>query len=379
MAQSTSRLSLVRSQRTIFLAVLGLGMPASCAFGAGVQEPPSWEFLQQANRATRESIRTLSCRVERTTKSSDSRRESREIGLYYYSPKATRVKILERSLPNGNEDVDCLWLDGLRKCKTRQVHPTHTHVSYGIDALADRYWNFSDPFHCGLLVLTVPGAIDEYPVEQWTKLAAKIGKPADIVEGGTLHQVQFAFAKGDKRADPWTVDVFFDPSVNYLIRKAIFLARLPDDTIRRERAVVEFKECQPGVFFPAHITDKMERRGQHYSRTVHISEIQVNQALPRDIFVFRFPHGVEIANSIRGTSYRSDADGKPIGKETPLARVAPPGAAITETEQEPRSSFWRWVLWIALVLLGGAIALWLYRRSRRRSDDPRPSFAKSLR
>jgi hypothetical protein len=124
---------------------------------AGQSEQVSWEFLQQANRAARDSIRTLSCRVELTNVTSEPqggakkilRREFKEIGVYYCSPEAVRVKILELTLPGGGkQDAEYLWQNGIRKGRTRQTQSTHAHTSYAIDALSERYWNFSDPLSC---------------------------------------------------------------------------------------------------------------------------------------------------------------------------------------------------------------------------------------
>lgn len=363
------------------LAIVALAFlhhPASC-WGGGPNSP-TWEFLEQANRAARESIRTLSCRVEWKNLTTETRGEksfrmqAKETGLYYCSKDAVRVKILESILPGGVcNDSDSLWQNGIRKDRHRQVQKTYEHTSYGIDAISNRYWNFSDPFHCGLLVFTEPGGTQAYPIERWSQFAAKISKPEEVfVEGRKLQKVQLDFSPNHPgadlmRKDPWTVQVFFDPSVNYLVRKTISFTPQTDKTFRWERAVLEFKECEPGVFFPTRIKAEMQQsKGKTYTRTVDISEIDVNQLLPTDIFVFRFPHGVEVGNGIRRTSYPSDAEGNPIGKETPMGRMPPlpPGNPMTETEEEPQSSWWRWVLWIALICLAAGIVVRLYRSSR---------------
>lgn len=167
------------------------------------------------------------------------------------------------------------------------------------------------------------------------------------------------------------LQVWFDPTVNYLVRKRIM--RSVPQTSRQgkgrvEAEVLEFKEAAPATWFPV----KVEMR--HYlndrlvlTRRAAFSKVRVNRPLPAEQFHLPFPHAVTVSDQIEGKEYRADANGKPIGPSRPLAKVPPLPAGVTkrsETVDEPtRLVEWILPVSIGVIVLGGC--LWLLRKWRR--------------
>jgi hypothetical protein len=100
------------------------------------------------------------------------------------------------------------------------------------------------------------------------------------------------------------------------------------------------------------------------------SAISINQPLPADIFRLRYPNGIFLTDSIRGTSYRVDPEGNPLSGEVPLGRNPPPSTVESakpehnsETTEEPRP--WsRWIIPISICLILVGLALAVRRRMK---------------
>jgi hypothetical protein len=137
---------------------------------------------------------------------------------------------------------------------------------------------------------------------------------------------------------------------------------------------VKFKECSPGVFFPEQEVGRSYNHGtEHTSSTTEVSDLRVNEPLPKDIFRLTYPRGVILSDTIRGTQYRVDSQGNMMSKETPMGREAPPpdqtrteSEWATETQEEPRSAV-RWILPVSfgIVTVAGVAAFVQRRRTKR--------------
>jgi len=173
--------------------------------------------------------------------------------------------------------------------------------------------------------------------------------------------------------DPWDVEIYFDPTVNYLVKKTVYTIHGKSDYVREDE-ITDFTECSPGLFFPRNAAGR-SGAPENWTLTTKsvLSEIRVNQALPADTFRIRFPHNVIMTDAIRGTRYRIDSNGNRISEETPYANVKsipPPGVDPSddpphvETREEPRS-WTRWILPISVaILVAGLIAAHIRRRRR---------------
>lgn len=356
---------------TLLQAVFGL-LRVSAAQAESDQE--LLEFVRDAHRAARDSIQSFSCRVEFTiaitaktrapiTQSCSSR--------YWCSPKAMRARISEN-----NEDTDFLWDNSIQKYVTRREIGGQPAARAGRDRFTHRHIKRCDPFVRGLLVLNLPNTIDCMPFEELVERATKFKKAKrERVNGKELIVVQLIFdtPKESKPTLPaWTVDIYFDPAVNYLIRQVIYT----EQNYRREDEILEFKEHQPGLFFPeltAGRSQVLPSEAKYSEHKTKFSDIQINQPLSKDFFNFKYPHGVFLSDSIRGCEYRVDADGNQISQATPLGREPPPPGNAgdvkhdfgAETQTEPRTLS-HWILPISFgILIAGGVAAFLRRRRRQ--------------
>jgi hypothetical protein len=176
-------------------------------------------------------------------------------------------------------------------------------------------------------------------------------------------------------------EMWFDPDVNYLVRKMTFrLAGSGAEGQRSEFAVSSFKEPAPGIFFPERVEAISYKEGKRKSSSVaKFSGIQINRPLPQGIFDLKFPPGIFVSDIVQGTVSKSDENGQPTlpaldkeGKPLRLATGAIVPSADSEdsgnrvTQEEPRP-WTRWLFPIALGFIGLAGALWLIKKWRRPS------------
>lgn len=330
------------------------------------------EFVREAHRASRESIQTYSCRVEFTIIITSERLGSPVTqscsSQYWCSPTVMRANVSDKS-----EEGDYLWENFICKGVIRRSIQGQTGVQASRASYTTRHTMRCDPADRGLLVLNVPNTTDSIPFEQLVEKATRLKKiERKSVHGKEMIVVQLFFDRSGDVNRAWNIEIYFDPGVNYLIRKVVYSVASKGGYIREEE-VQNFKEFGSGVFFPEQAVGRSENQGKQYStNTSKLTDIKVNQPLPRDIFRFRYPQGVFMADKIRGCEYRIDAEGNPISKEVPFGRGDPPPikegdaqSAGTETQEEPRPAS-RWILPISLgILIVGGVAAFLRRRRRQ--------------
>jgi hypothetical protein len=127
------------------------------------EEQELLDFVRDAHRTARETIRTLSCRVEFEIKvdPKDSPKIQTCSGRFWYSPDAVRSQYSEFG-----KDNDCLWKDSVRQSVVRETLGGQKVVGANRAAYAERYLTRCDAYIRGLLVLNVPGTIDYLPFER---------------------------------------------------------------------------------------------------------------------------------------------------------------------------------------------------------------------
>jgi hypothetical protein len=357
--------------RLILVAQVVLGAPAFL-LAQPQSGPRLLDFIRDAHQASRESIRTCSCRVEFVAtispRNSTSPKTQSCSGRFWYSPDAVRAKVSEFE-----KDVDYLWTDSVRQAVVRPQNGKD-EVGASRGSFANRYIGRCDAWVRGLLVVNAPSrGIEYFPFEQFVSEATRlIRAERRSVDGKEMIVVQFYFEGTKELPMAWEVEVHFDPAVNYLVRKTIYTGGgTSENPIHRQDEVVQFKEYVPGLFFPERVVGWSETKGiRDFKYTTVLSEIQVNEPLPDGILRFRYPSGIYLTDSIRGTYYRIDSEGNRTSPETPLAGLPPPSVDApapsvpgTETQEEPRSAT-RWVLPVSLgiLALGGTLALVRWRR-----------------
>lgn len=330
------------------------------------------DFVRDAHRASREAIRTCSCRVEFTTTLVHKTPPVVQscTAQCWHSPDAVRVKVLET-----DRELDYVWKDNVRKEVIRRTSNGQTVIGATRGHFTNKHLHKSDAWEAGLLVLNSPGTIWAVPFERLVtdaSLCRRIERRR--INGKEMIAAELFFDQSKDREGSWIVEVFFDPAANFLVRKTIYT--MVGGDLRREAETSEFQECAPGVFFPRTIAGTTEASGKVWAtHSTKITDVRINERIPAEMFILRYPHGVVLTDDIRGTSYRVDRDGNPISKENALARIAPPPLAATsaaaprtETHVEPES-WTRWILPLSVAGLAFACLLLVLRRRHRVTPD----------
>lgn len=170
------------------------------------------------------------------------------------------------------------------------------------------------------------------------------------------------------------LEFWFDPKVNYLIRKSVWI-HAENKTMRWEHEVVEFLEGAPGVFVPIIIEHRcfVKETLQAVLRTI-LSDVEVNKPLDKDALRLPGIEGMECIDTDREVKYKVDADGKPVGPESPLPvyRVSPPshsgGSPISGSSRQPSrppTPGWVWILIFSAIVLVGALIMAIDRRRKQ--------------
>lgn len=171
--------------------------------------------------------------------------------------------------------------------------------------------------------------------------------------------------------DDDTYDVWLDPAVNWLVRKVV---RQRDKSPREpgsrsEYTIADFREVQPGIFFPTKMTLQYEVNGKHsVTHEAEFSDVKINQ-LHQPPFPLKLPlyGGMPATDEIAGTTYMVDADGKPTGKVKALRYAPAPVAAMPDPNTQPGPSWLRhsstWLIGLSLSCAAAAAFL-AYRRRR---------------
>jgi hypothetical protein len=331
------------------------------------------DFVRDAHRASREAIRTCSCRVEFKGDLVSSRAGSDSLqscsGRYWVSPDAVRGIVLEFG-----QELDYLWTNSVRQSVSRAWSDGKHVVGAGRSAYASSHLGRCDPWNLGLLLLNQPSrGINTLPFEQLVAEASRVRKVhRKTKDGEEMIVVALSFEGTKELPLSWEVEIQFDPAVNYLVRRVSYTTSGEKGRMCRENEITEFKECTPGVFFPERARGSTVTEGgkPFFTYSVVLSDIQVNEPLPDEVFRFRYPEGIILTDGIRGTSYRVDAEGNPISPETPMGTVPPPAEGEPalhppghETREEPRPAS-RWILPVSLGMLALGGILFVVRRRR---------------
>jgi hypothetical protein len=327
-------------------------------------------IASDAHRASRDSIRTLSCHVEFQLASYPASTAPVQTSSadFWFSSAATRLKAVDER----GAKLDYLWKDKIRKSVAYPPGKDQGMVSVMRNSFSDRFVHRADAFACGMLALNVPGTVRDVLFEKLVHEASKIGPvQKQTSDGRSMVVVKLYFDKSDNRKDRWTVELHFDPAVNYLIRKQVYVCATAKGNFYREREVVQFQECKPGLFFPQKIVGRSDSDGKPFSKTsIEISAIRVNEPLPEGIFDFRYPQGAMLFDDIEGVRYQVDSFGNRISESVPITRQPPPPTASKsekgmQTLDEP-SHLSQWILPSSVAILTVAVAIALLRWYRRR-------------
>jgi len=169
------------------------------------------------------------------------------------------------------------------------------------------------------------------------------------------------------------LELWFDPAVNYLVRKKVSHALPPpgsnaDEQKGAESTVTRFKEVTPTLFFPEEMeVNGLTPDGRSWTTVYSFSDIQINRAVPADVFRVTLPHGIQVSDNIQNKMFQVEANGnlRTISDLSP-AQVAPlptSGEKLFQTRYETRPWHW-WLLPGSLGILALAGIGWIIRWRR---------------
>ncbi|WP_171473609.1 hypothetical protein [Frigoriglobus tundricola] len=125
----------------------------------------------------------------------------------------------------------------------------------------------------------------------------------DVRRDGSLVVLSLSHSQGH-------LEIRFDPTVNYCVRSVTFEGGQPGSKSRSLSAVKEFREINPGVFFPSLIEIEDSFNGVAKPSTViKIDNVKINQAIDQSAFRIRYPAGTKVADEIAGVIYSVDQNG----------------------------------------------------------------------
>ncbi len=332
------------------------------------------DFVREAHKASRESIRTCSCRVELTTVNRAAKVEKEQkqtsSGRYWYDSNSVRAKISD-----ARGDEEYVWRDSTIEGLLRKTGSEGNIAGAFRSPRPYRYMPSCDAYIRGMFVFQIPESIKAVPFEQLVEQASHLNWAKwKQVGGKKMAVIGLHFDPPDEKQGEWDLEIYFDPSVNYLAQKSIYINDAGKNSSRNENEITQFTECSPSLFFPERGSGRSGKPDNwNFEHSTVISEIRVNQPLPENIFRMRYPYNVIMSDDTRGTTYRIDENGKRISSETPMAKavIPPPSADLptsgpnTETKEEPLS-WYRWILPVSLaILVVGIVAAYLRRRRKQ--------------
>lgn len=347
------------SFRLLMIALSFLGLPSGAVADL---DGKLLEFVLAAHQASREAIRTLHARVAfQGTLNGKATPDQECHGEFWLDSERIRGRYAEAGLEN---DFD--WRGGVRRMVHRKL--ATSEVSASIAKLPSRHFARCDPMVRGLLFLQEVDTGHHYSLEALLSKAARITGCAKRRAGGAeVIQIEAEFkARGRDREQVWSFVIDVDPAAGFLVRK---FARATSDLeggFEMVNEVVKFKELADGLRFPAEIRGTSGPKGApNWTSVAVVSDLQVNEPLPSDIFDFRFPRGVWLTDSIRGEAYSVDAAGQQISQSITLDKHPPPplaekSGATAATSQEPVQRLSTLLIpaaFVALAFLGTIICL----------------------
>ena len=351
------------------VAVLSLSRPAESA-GPEVLA----QQMADGNRAAIAAVRSLACRSSHEVVSESRPGQAAKwlylvSSQYWRSPDRFRVRTPR---PTPRDFVrDRLIRDG--KCWVLNSYSTSggTHALLSVEP--DLFTPDGDVWEHALFHHWGGLAVRKFSYADLLAKASRVHAADRVTDSGReLIHVRLA-AHGDE------YEFWFDPAVNYLIRKHSHIATSDPSARNNARVfeVIRFVEPARGVFFPAVVEHKPTVNGQLDAviRTT-LSDVQVNHDIPAAL---RLPNiaGMTCYDYSRNTDYTVDADGNRTGPELPtkvtsggVLRAVPDGPPPeSRPPSRPPWSLWLWVLIAAGCAFSMAGIVWYVRRRRNLSSS----------
>ncbi len=260
----------------------------------------------------------------------------------------------------GEDRYEWLHRDGIEYTSAK-IKGADTLPSYAAGSRrADRSAHYLDLWSYALF------SLDNLRIDQYfEKHRDSLSISTDVLNG-----IRCVVVTADLKSRNYKMQFWMDPSVNHLLRA---MRMIMHDGSRMEAEVTDFREHQPGVFFPERIVRRYRpassrtRERPWDEECVLVAEI--NRPIPDQVFQIKYHPGVHFVDQMNGTIYPVDTDGRRIGPAKPIAGDspdAPPAALPTSvgTEESTGASWWKYTL--ALSVTGIIVSLILVVHSRIR-------------
>jgi len=283
--------------------------------GHGDQESSALEKCLQSI----EKIQQLSCRVE--YRAYDRKGSPTRTDLAQYVRNGAKFRIKETLLlhgidpPNNTTETDIYSDDDI----TRKVLSKHRGIhSAGIGALQSITNTQCDAYHIALFHVFNVSALSHVPLKEFAKKLGNTAYRAALDDDSR----QVIVLAGDYLHSNLTYryTFHFDASANFLIKSIQIDFTLKDGKQYQHRfQVLRFAEVEPSIFFPVETKRECYVDNQLlWFADMKLTEVMINKELPSQALDFRFPHGIEILDTIRSSKYRVDEHGNRISEEKPV-------------------------------------------------------------
>ncbi len=327
------------------------------------------DSVRQAHRASIESIRTMSCRTSLVYNPKVP--GGNEQGEYWRDGNVVRCKYSS----DGGLKCDVFIKNGLRK-STDKIPPemyglTGTATITGSVTDTNKHLN-CDPYLFGLIMF--PGKTRLHiPFEEFLSETNKVNFVRRVDDKGRpLVLVDVSHARG-------RLEIWFDPAVNYLVRRRVLWSSTIENLVLSDQEVMEFQEGSPGIYFPKVVKTTANRHDSPDKQrlTATFSNLQINRPISPEAMTFKFAEGLKVIDTVLNQVKVADANGeptKPALTEDGEPITLLPGLLVSQSPEEaPRAtqqeseSWTRWLLPASLGVfgLGAVISVSQWWRKRK--------------
>ncbi len=347
-----------RLVRIFFPAVL---LGSVCAQGRA--DESLLKTLRLAHNAALDSIHTFSCAIL-VEGGKDSFKEVVH-GKYWRSGNTIRA---HEVYPDGFVE-EVLIQDSELKSIGTTLNVESGRASHA----ASRKAGSSAVFMCDVweyMLCKVPTPQGRKPLNDLLHVCSDSVEVEKLKEKGR-HFIKLSCKFLDELGNPADLELWFDPSVNYLVRK---MSLRYGQSAPRNRLICEvlaFSEAEPGIYFPEKCSIHLYEGQTLLSNSlVTLSKIEVNQAIPGNVFNLEIPKGTTLYDAISGTQYAVDRGGRQIGRARNLNQIhllaasEKRASAFSKQTADERHTVGYWIALGSVLLLVLAGAAWVYRRFR---------------
>jgi hypothetical protein len=385
----------------LLASAASVGTPANAQPPTERRQPHADFGLQQALDAHESALAflqrvafTFTCRLDYAAGSPVQRDDF----ITRYARDAGRERLQEQHLENeehttraGYPDRDILN-DGSKRYGLLGWDPAHPKaiapgnqngVKGRIEPRTASPGIFIDPWHFLLLTFGYPASDARHPLSELAKNAARVEWKGRVRIGERELLQLRAYCPGENSGPPDGSyhDVFLDPSVNFLVRRLVVHAETLGSKLPKGASytptdstteVTEFRGFGDGVFFPTSAVFTIHHVGErepYLQRTGAVTDLSVNQPLPKDVFDFRFPANLlvqtyppvdgKVKTELWGPDNTPIREIRTVEEFAALAGVPPTGAS------RGRSTTWI-VLFVTMnVAVVALIAFYILRKRRK--------------